>query len=258
MLHRSTAERADAESNNTTNVAGANTAVKTVDQAALSAQINKILATYKGVDTGVSIVSLRDGAIYDYGDDAAYYAASVSKLISASDFLKQVEAGKYTLNTEIAGQPAKTQLEKLIVNSDNDAWHGFIELLSKPELERFAKTYGVTFDAEKNTLDAHDTAIFLQKLYQSKIINQTHTKLLLSYMNRASDGQYLEANAPEGTNVYQKAGWLSDRLHVAGVVTNGNTGYAVAIYSKVIGKYDYDTGSQLIRDIQTVLNQTYF
>lgn len=258
FLHRSSGEHADAEVSNTGDVAGANTVVKTVDQVALSAQISKILTAYKGVDTGVSVVSLRDGQVYDFGDNAAYYAASVSKLISACDFLKQVQAGKYSLNTQVVGQPAKAQLEKLIVDSDNDAWQGFISLLGHPELEQFAKTYGVTFDAEQNTLNPHDTAIFLQKLYQGKIINQYHTKLLLGYMNRASDGQYLEANAPDGTTVYQKAGWLSDRLHVAGIVTNRNTGYVVAIYSKVNGTYDYTTGNTLIRDIQLTLNQTYF
>lgn len=249
---------ADAQSVNTSQVAAAKTTIPNIDEASLSAGITNILASYKGVDSAVSIIDLRSGKIYDYGDQAPYYAASVSKLLSASDFLKHVEKGDYSLSTKVAGQGAGSQLEKLIVNSDNTAWKGFIDLLGHADLEQFAKTNNVNFNADLNTLSAHDTSIFIQRLYQNKILNQEHTKLLLSYMNRASTDQYLEANAPDGASVFQKAGWLDDRLHVAGVVTNGSNGYAVAIYSKVNGSYDFAVGSQFIEQIQTQLNKIFF
>lgn len=229
-----------------------------IDQVALTDKIQQVLQTYSNLDTGVSVTDLSENTVHDYGDTAAYFAASVSKLIAASDFLSQVENGTYSLNTPIAGKSAKIQLENLIVNSDNDAWQGFIDVLGHPELERFARFNGVSFDASKNTLTPRDTTVLLKRLYQGKMLNNVHSKLLLGYMKRASSGQYLEANAPRGVTVYQKAGWLSDRLHVTGIVTRENNTYVVAIFSKVNGSYDFTIGSQLIKQIQAVLNNAYF
>jgi len=69
------------------------------------------------------------------------------------------------------------------------------------------------YHSEGNTGSPSDIAVLLEKLYTNELLNSGNTRRLLSYMQNASESQYIPTAVPEGSKVYHKAGYLQDRAH---------------------------------------------
>jgi beta-lactamase class A len=189
--------------------------VQPVNDEVMAATINSVIGQ-NPLDISVSITDLDTNQTYHYGDDADFEAASTTKLLTAIMFLHQIEIGKAKMNDTIAGQKAGVALQKLIVNSDNDAWDGFIAKLTFANQEKYAHSLGLSsYSRLDNTVSSNDIALLLTQLYQNKLLNKTNTDLLLGYMKQASERQYIVRNVPTGVTVYHKAGYMEDRVHDA-------------------------------------------
>jgi beta-lactamase class A len=219
---------------------------------AMTAKINGVLAANPNMDIGVSIQDLNSGKQYDLGEDAAFVAASTAKVLTANLFLSRVESGQYNLNQTVGGQTASAQLQAMIVDSDNDAWHALNDLMGHPALLSYAQKIGLkNYDPDKNTLTVSDITTLLAKLYKKQLLNKTNTDLLLGYMKQANEDSYIVADVPNGVTVYHKAGWLDDRVHDAAIIDNGKHPYVLTIFTKTMDKSDYpgDQGHQIFADI---------
>ncbi len=224
---------------------------KEINEVVMGQQINSVIAKYPNMQIGVSVINLSDQMQYTYGVENGFLAASTAKLITATLYLHKVENGEYTLTQKINNDTAKNQLESMIVDSNNDAWYAFNNLLTKPTLKSWTLELGMkSYDTANNIDTPSDIAILLSKLYQNKILNKENTQLLLSYMQDANEAQYIVSDVPEGIKVYHKAGWLDDRVHDAAIIDDGKNPYVLVIYSKVnSGVYNSTAGKQLYKDI---------
>jgi beta-lactamase class A len=234
-------------------------ASRPINATTLHAAIERILAANTNLAIGISMIDLTTGQDYSYGESGDFTAASITKLITASMFLHEVEAGNTSLNDTIGDDSAVQHLERLIVESDNDSWQALDAVLTTKGLQAYADSLGLaSYEARTNTVSSTDIASLLGRLYQNKLLNTQHTQLLLSYMARASQADYIVAAAPSGAHVYHKAGWLEDRLHDAAIIDDGTHAYALVIFTKSYDDdYDYVAAKPLFASITQAANQAF-
>jgi beta-lactamase class A len=225
-----------------------------VNRTLLATQINKAINN-SSLEIGVSIIDATSDTHYNYGlGSTDYIAASTTKLLSATLFLRDVEQSQYKLGDPLGDSSAQNELQKMIIDSDNDAWTDFNDLLGHPALLQYAHGLGMnTYNPDTNTIASDDLALLLDRLYQGKLLNGQDTKLLLSYMKQADYTQYILAAIPNGVQVYHKAGYLDDRAMDAAIIDNGKHPYVLVIFTKDPSGNGYDqaAGQQAFHDITT-------
>lgn len=204
-------------------------------QAAFTTSVTTAVNNYSAtsVDVGVSMIDLDMGTQTDVGESAAFTAASTTKVLAAAAFLHQVEQGTHSLTETINGQQAQTLLQKMINLSDNDAWHDIIEAVGEDTLQTYANNIGLSsYQSGTNVITASDEATLLQQLYNHKLINTSHTTLLLSYMQHTSNDDLIPGSLPASATVYHKYGYLGGELHDAAIIIYNGHRIALTIYTK--------------------------
>jgi beta-lactamase class A len=217
-----------------------------IDQTQLAAQINQAINA-SDLEVGASIIDITNNARYDYGlGDTEYIAASTTKLLSASLFLHDVEQGQASLGQSLGDSTAQAEMQKMIVVSDDTAWENFNTLLGHPALLQYAKSLGMnSYDPDNNLITSDDLALLLASLYQEKLLNAQHTKLLLNYMADADYKQYIGGVIPSGVKFYHKIGYLDDRVMDAAIIDNGKHPYVLVIFTKDPSGTSYDQAAGL-------------
>jgi beta-lactamase class A len=213
--------------------------------------VNAIISAHPEFDTGVAVQDLNSGKTYTYGENQPYIAASVSKVLTATLYLHEVEQDEASLSDQVGNATAQYQIQQLIENSDNDAWQALNDLLGHDELKAYADQIGLdNYDPDENTLTVDTIATLYGKLYKNELLNKSDTKLLLSYMKNANETEFISASVPDSVTVYHKAGWLDDRIHDAAIIDNGKHPYVLVIFTKAQnGTYDTTVGQQVFTDI---------
>ena len=209
------------------------TAELTTD-ADMAAAINAVIAANPSFSIGVSIVPIKTGAATNYGIDAVFDASGTGAIVTAVAYLKQVEAGSQSLDKQIGGVAATTQIKNMIQDGNTDAWTAVMNDVTKPALQTFAQSIGMsTYTASNNRMKPQDLGALLQQLYQGKIL-VANKDTLLGYMQQANKPEYIVQALPKDKNlkIYHKAGSLSDRSQDAAIIDNGINTYALVIYVK--------------------------
>lgn len=232
---------------------------RSFDQGALDTSMDAIVKENSALNLSISITDLQTDKVSHYGEDAEFMAASIGKLVTATAFLHGVELGKRNLETRYANIPASTLLEKLIVESDNQAWETLNKSLTHDTLNTYAKDIGLThYDAPTNNVTGSDIALLLSKLASGKLLTNSNTDLLLGYMKRASMRAYLVAGAPAGTTIYHKTGYLKDRMHDASIISKGNRSFVLVVFSKTDGTYNFERGALVFQAIAKKVSEIFF
>lgn len=199
----------------------------------LSSSINSTMNSNPNIDVSVSLIDLNTNRLQHFGEHAAFEAGSTAKLITAADYLHHVEQGKASLNQIIEGSSAQSELQQMIEVSDDNSWYALNDFLGHADLSSFAASQGLSgYDADTNTLTSNDIALLLQKLYQGKLLNSQHTRLLLGYMAVANYNGYIASVVPANVKFYHKAGFLDDRVHDAAIIDNGKRPIVLVIFTK--------------------------
>jgi beta-lactamase class A len=245
LLHALTAMRP------TTRTSAAPTRPFAQTDPSLQADIDALLQRATNLDLSVSVTDISTAIEHHYGSTDPAEAASVAKLFTAIMYLHQVEQGHAALSDTIDGDSAQRQLERMIVESDNDAWQSLNNVLTLSGLNEYSASIGLaSFDASANTVKSSDIGLLLTKLYRQELLDSSYTQLLLSYMERAGQRDFIVADAPPGAKVYHKAGWLEDRLNDSAIISSGGRTYALVIFSKDrSGEYDYAAGEAVFAAI---------
>lgn len=221
-----------------------------VDTSNLAASISQVTAQYP-YNTSVSVIDLNSGTAIQSGDSAPFIAASTTKILTALAYFTNVENNQASLNDKLGGQTAQKQLELAINKSDNSAWKLLNEDLGKESLASYATHQGLTsYDPVDNKISSSDIAKLMGKLYKRELINEEHTKLLLSWMQNTSEERYIPADVPADVTVYHKAGYLADRVHDVAIIDNGSAPFVLVIYSKSYsGEYNHTVGEKLYKQV---------
>jgi len=236
-------------------------AIKPIDSTTLANAVQGVINNNANLDISVSATDLQTGKSYHYGETAAFAGASIGKLVTAALFLHQTETGDATLTQQINGANAQNELQQLIVNSDNDAWVAFNDVLGHDALDSYAHGLGMnSYDSANDTMTSDDVALLLQKLDKGQLLNASNTKLLLSYLQQANMRDYIVASAPSGATVYHKVGYLDDRLHDAAIIQKGGRSIVLVIFSKTgdDSNYDFTAGAQLFGQLTKAADALFF
>lgn len=149
-------------------------------------------------------------------------------------------------------------MEQMIVVSDNDAWHYLNDDLGYSQLQAYAESIGLSsYYYGDNVISAADEAKLLADMYGRKLINEEHTQLLLSYMERANYRDLVIPVVPEYDTVYHKAGEYAGNLHDATIITNSDQTVVLTIYTYSTYSYSKSRIAGLMQDIATPVLETF-
>jgi len=164
--------------------------------------------------------------------------ASTVKVAIAAQYLAQVEHGRRSLDTIIAGRPARRHLEAMIIRSDNPATDIILRDLGGPaKVQQWLaqnQLSGVRVDRSiarllsdrRDLRDRRDSATpkamvtLLQQLDSGKLLRPSSRSYLLSLMARCQTGKNrMRALLPSGTPVEHKTGTLNGLTTDVGFIT---------------------------------------
>lgn len=234
--------------------------VQELDFSAMDKVINDTISSNTSMDIGVAVIDCKTGRLQDYGVKEPFVAASTAKLITALAFLYDVERGQASLEQKIGNKSAKQALEALIVDSDNQVWDIFNNtIMDHQELADYAASTGLTnYNPDDNTITPESVAKLLNNLYGGKLLNQEHTDLVLSFMERAREVEFITNAVPDNIKVYHKPGYLADRMHDAAIIDNGARPYVLVIFTKSrVQGYDAVQGEKIFTTITKATLDTF-
>jgi beta-lactamase class A len=230
-----------------------------IDEATLTAVMNDAVAGNPKLDLSIAITDLQTGKRYQYGDDLQYGAASIGKLVTATAYLRQIEVGNVRLEDPVGDASGSAQLERMIVKSDNTAWHEINQLVTADGLRNYARSIGInSYEPADNLIRSSDVALLLEKLASYKLLTTADTDLLLSLLERANMANYIVAAAAGKAQTYHKVGYLADRLHDAAILKHGDRAYVLVIFSKSQGSYDFTKGATVFQSITSSTLRVFF
>ncbi len=217
----------------------------------LERQLSVLVAQRPG-DYGIAALDLRDGTMVSVNGDSPYPMASTVKLAIAAAYLADVDRGRRTLGDPVAGRPASTAMERMIVHSDNQATDQLLTTLGGPAaIQRWLSAQqirGIRIDRTIAQLlrdrghlaDSKDVATpiamvtLLNRLDDGTVLTLQSRAFLFELMNRCVTGsRRIRALLPVGTRVENKTGTLDGITNDVGVITmpDGRR-VAVAVFAR--------------------------
>lgn len=212
-------------------------------------QVASLMAT--DPDDTISVVTTSNvSGVHTLGNTDVFDGASTGKLLTAADYLTHVQNGTASLDHLIDGETAQNWMQKMIVDSDNDAWAELNDYLTHPDLSKYAASVGfVDYDPTVNTFTSTDIASLMQKLYVGSLLKPAERTLLLGYMKQANYRQYIVSAVPSAYTVYHKIGFDDDELNDVAIITKGDKYLVLAIYTNGNGRYDQDFRTTMMHQI---------
>jgi beta-lactamase class A len=194
--------------------------------------IQTVISSYPQLTWGVSFIDLNSKNVTNINGNKVFTGASTTKVLIACLLLNQVEAGKYNLDKSLNGATLKQLLQKMINQSDNDAWTALMNFIGFQYQQPYAQSIGIySYDVVNNRIDPNDMALLLEQLYAGKLLNPQDTSLLLSYMQHTNNDDLIPPAVPNGVKIYHKYGSFNNDLHDAAIIDNGKNPFILTIYS---------------------------
>jgi beta-lactamase class A len=225
------------------------------EDAALSARLKEICARAGG-ECAVAVVHVESGRVASSDGERRQPLYSVFKLPLAVAVLRDVEAGKLSLDQKVRVEPEEAApgtkansdlwreasdrtvrelLEFSIVRSDNTSSDKLLELVGGPsavtermralglnniEVRSNVRDFLKSKDAHPNNGSASDLARLLARLQKGEVLQPPQLEVLLGLMGRAITGQQrLRAGVPAGTPVGDKTGTGPSTTNDVGLIT---------------------------------------
>lgn len=202
----------------------------------LEQQLTSLLAGRTG-DVGVAALDLNTGETVSINGDKAYPMASTMKIAVAAAYLDQVDSGRRSLNTQIAGQSARSLIEAMMVKSNNTATDILIRNLGGPaaiqQWLQHNNIQGLRVDrniadllADKRDLwDLRDSSTpvamvqMLRSLERGAILSTASRAYLLDVMARCATGKNRIRGMLAGVPIAHKTGTLNNYTSDVGYLT---------------------------------------
>jgi len=220
---------------------------------------NQVANNNSQISFSVAAISPNTNASQQLGTSLPMPAASVGKLLTASLFLHQVETGHASLSETIGGNNAKQELQLLINQSDDTAWQVLNDRLGHSGLNAYARGLGLSsYSSDADSINAADVAKLLQKLWAGELLNQTHTQMLLGWMQKTNYESFISPAVPAGYKIYHKVGLVNDNVNDAAIISNGKKTLILVIFTDGHGVMDWDNRATLIQQITRSATNAYF
>lgn len=184
------------------------------------------------VSTAVSVIDLANGKSVQAGLDVVFRAASTTKVLSVAAFMHDVEEGKASLDTRISGSKARTLLERMLRDSDNEAWAAINDYIGDNQLTTYAQSLDISsYTNSNNAISASDMALLFKKLYKHELMSEANTKLILSFMQNTNNEDLIPAALPQGATVHHKFGLYEGELHDAAIISYQGYTFVLVIFT---------------------------
>jgi beta-lactamase class A len=228
----------------------------------LQKKINQILASFSG-RWGMVIANQTNGEKLEHHSQLSFAAASMIKVPIMYEIMRQVSAGKLSLDEslmvtsddQIGGAGILTELlpglkltvrelvTLMIILSDNTATNMLINLVGMNSVNNTMVTLGLQttvlrrqmmdFEAalrgEENTTSAADLALLFSHIYKPQNIPQEYGVLMLDILRRQQVRDKLPFYLPEETIIAHKTGTLPGVEHDGGILFLPDGPYIVCI-----------------------------
>lgn len=228
----------------------------------VSTNVNAIITANPGLNIGVSVIDSSTGTKMNYGLQDPYAGASTTKVLTAAAFLHQVEQGNYTLQSPLGGRSAQEHLRLMLNRSNNESWATLNSAIGYSEITQYAHDNGIaSYEYVGNLMKPSDQALLLQKVFKRQLINDEHTKLMLSYMQQTNNEDMIPVVVPAGSTFYHKYGQLEDRLHDGAIIDYKKRPLIIVIYTKGEGNTFgtiYSGRTALIQSIAKTIIDTFY
>ncbi len=187
---------------------------------------------------GIAALDLETGETISFNGHQAFPMASTMKIAVAAAFLAEVDAGRRSLDDEIAGTTALRLMDAMIVRSDNRATDLLMASLGGPSaIDRWMRSHnlsGIRVDrtiaqllADRRDLrDIRDSSTPVAMLGLLRLIDRGNAlsaesrHLLLDMMRRCATGSNrIRGILPAGATVEHKTGTLSGYTGDVGYLT---------------------------------------
>ena len=217
----------------------------------LEQQLSSLVAN-KSADVGIAALDLSNGQTISIRGDVAFPMASTVKVAVAALYLAQVDHGRRSLDDTIAGQSARSLMERMLIHSDNRATDILLKDVGGPrQVHNWLQQNGVTglrvdrtiaqlLSDPRDLWDARDSSTpqamvdLLRRIYRAELIKPDSRNYVLGLMARCETGKNrMRALLPAGTPVEHKTGTLNGLTDDVGFITlpNGHR-VAVAIFAR--------------------------
>ena len=203
----------------------------------LERQLRAIEAANPG-NVGIAALDLSSGDMVSVHGDEPFPMASTVKVAIAAQYLAQVEHGRRTLDTRIAGRSARSLMEAMLIHSDNRATDIILRDLGGPakvqqwlaqnQLSglRVDRTIARLLSDRRDLRDERDSStpkamvMLLQRLDSGQLLRPSSRSYLLGLMARCQTGKNrMRALLPFGTRVEHKTGTLNGLTTDVGFIT---------------------------------------
>jgi beta-lactamase class A len=228
-------------------------------------------------EVSIYFETLNTGVNVSVNQDLRLFPASLAKLPIAMIAMKKVEKGEWNLdNTKLVLIPEDVDvkrvdvqseigkefsirflLERLLVDSDNTAYHMLVRELSEQELLSIAEAVGLEKLFEEDAkVSAKDYTRLFRALHSSTYLNEDNSQLMLSLLDQSKFGKFLRAGVPQGVHVASKWGIneVQNAYADAGIIFLKNRPYMISVIIHGVGKDQVENqqkAEQLIKDISS-------
>ena len=227
----------------------------------LNQKVSEIINQNSAVNISVAVIDISTNTKGNYGIQDNFAGASTTKVLTAAAYLHDVETGKSTLEETISGATADVQIRRMINQSNNTSWEALNATVGAERLESYAHKNGMSsYKYYGNLITSSDQALLLSKLYKKELLNDSHTKLLLSFMKNTNNEDMIPVVAPQGSTFYHKYGQLEDRLHDAAIIDYKNRPISLVVYTKggASDGSNYASRIQLVQQLASAVITTIY
>jgi beta-lactamase class A len=187
---------------------------------------------------GIAALDLASGETVSFNGHQAFPMASTMKIAVAAAYLSEVDAGRRTLEEDVAGAPASTLMDAMITRSDNRATDRLIETLGGPASihawlaarnlagMRVDRTIAQLLSDRRDLRDIRDSSTPIAMLGLLRLIDTSDTlkpesrRHLLGLMARCATGSNrIRGILPPGAGVEHKTGTLAGYTGDVGYLT---------------------------------------
>lgn len=227
----------------------------------LSQKVNAVINENPSLNIAVAVVDINTNTSANYGIQDNFAGASTTKVLTAVAYLHDVETGKRTLTEKFSGATAQVHLRRMINQSNNESWEALNTAVGSTRLELYAHEHGISsYKYYGNLMTSSDQALLLSKLYKQEFLNESNTRLLLSFMQNTNNETMIPAVKPSGSTLYHKYGQLEDRLHDSAIIVHNNRPIVLAIYTKggASDGSNYTSRTKLIQSLATTVFSTVY
>lgn len=231
----------------------------------LSSVVENAMRGSKG-KYGILIKNLKTGEIYHDNEHMTFESGSLYKLWIMATAYKQIEEGtlkiddslhadipklneKFNIATEDAelkeGEIDFTigsALRQMITISHNYAALALSQKVGMKNVKAFLNSHDLaeSFTGQPPKVSAYDIGVFLEKLYENKLVSPSSDKEMISLLKEQTINHKLPGELPKNVTIAHKTGEIGLFTHDAGIVYTQSGDYIIVVLSQS----DYPPGAQ--------------